>query len=401
VATVRVRLEITDPQFFTDTQNKREAVRVWQVRPVLPHWIEWWDGSTARVWIKVPSIPAGGSVDIYMYYGNPDAQDASNGTAVFDFFDDFETFTGWTQYSSGVVSQSSDVARSGTYSAKKDSYADPNGAYKSLGFTLDYPFILEAWVNRTYLSGSNSDRIGVIDNNGNGYGPGVTMSGPDIGIDVRSGYSGSLQNRTTLSQSVTNDWYFVRFIWNNGDMTAEAYYNNSLIGSSTYTHTSYTSFTRVYIFGGYTYYVDDLRIRKYADPEPTVTIGPEESSDAPGWAYRRKITISNPGTTDLTDFQVAIDLNTGNFDFTKAQSSGQDVRFMLADTTSLEMSYYIETWDTVTPKAVIWVALDETDPDFYIETNPNYSTDNSDPNVMNLPESTVHTVVKVFRRESV
>lgn len=400
---VRVKLDITDAQFFNDAQNKRESVRIYQVKPVLPHWIEEWDSvnGKARVWVKIPNIPAGGSVEIKMYYGNANAQDLSNGHAVFDFFDDFETFEGWQTYGSGQVTQSNAVAHSGTYSAKKDLYSDPNGAYKDLGFTLNYPFVLEAWINRTYLSGSNSDRIGVIDNSGNGYGPAVTMSTPDVGIDVRSSYSGTAYNYSTLSSAATNDWYFVRFIWDNGSMTTEVYYNDQLLGSTTYTDTTYNSFTRAYLLGGYTYFVDDFRIRKYADPEPTVTIGTEQPSDAGGWQYMRKITITNPGTTDLTDFQVAINLDQSNFDFSKAQSTGADVRFVIEDPSPYKASYYIEEWDPSTPRATIWVALDENDPDFYIEVNPSNNTDDSDVSVMNLPESDVHTVISKFVRENV
>ena len=40
--------------------------------------------------------------------------------------------------------------------------------------------------------------------------------------------------------------------------------------------TAYSSFTRVYIFGGYIYYVDNLRIRKYAEIEPSAAFGAEE-----------------------------------------------------------------------------------------------------------------------------
>ena len=43
------------------------------------------------IWIKMPQLPAGGSVTIRAYYGNPDAEAASNGDDTFDFFDDFES----------------------------------------------------------------------------------------------------------------------------------------------------------------------------------------------------------------------------------------------------------------------------------------------------------------------
>lgn len=69
-----------DIRFFTEDGEK------------LPYWIEKWDSEAgmARVWVKVPSIPANSTVKLYMRYGNPEAVSESNGDAVFDFFDDFE-----------------------------------------------------------------------------------------------------------------------------------------------------------------------------------------------------------------------------------------------------------------------------------------------------------------------
>jgi len=68
-------------------------------------------------------------------------------------------------------------------------------------------------------------------------------------------------------------WYFDRLIWfPNGTITAQLYYNGQLLGRVTATDTTYSGFTRVYVFGGYPYDVDDLRIRPYASPEPSVTV---------------------------------------------------------------------------------------------------------------------------------
>ena len=74
---------------------------------LIPHWIEYFDypGRYAVIWVKVPQIPASGTITIYMYYGNPQAGAASNGSAVFDFFDDFTTLnnTIWRAVSSPGV----------------------------------------------------------------------------------------------------------------------------------------------------------------------------------------------------------------------------------------------------------------------------------------------------------
>jgi len=58
----------------------------------LPYWIEEKvDGNYAIVWVKIPYIPKyPEKAFIYLYYGNPEAETASNGKATFLFFDDFE-----------------------------------------------------------------------------------------------------------------------------------------------------------------------------------------------------------------------------------------------------------------------------------------------------------------------
>ena len=57
---------------------------------LLPFWIESWSAGSSRasLWVKVPSIPSTGAT-VYLYYGDPSAGSASNGTNTFIFFDDF------------------------------------------------------------------------------------------------------------------------------------------------------------------------------------------------------------------------------------------------------------------------------------------------------------------------
>jgi PGF-CTERM protein len=57
----------------------------------LSYWIEEWNyPNNAKIWVKVPSIPANGETKIRMYYGNPSASAVSDGDTTFEFFDDFE-----------------------------------------------------------------------------------------------------------------------------------------------------------------------------------------------------------------------------------------------------------------------------------------------------------------------
>ena len=63
---------------------------------VLPHWIESWSVDEAIIWCKVPFIPANEITDIWIIFGNPNAESESNGELTFDFFDDFNPLPSYT-----------------------------------------------------------------------------------------------------------------------------------------------------------------------------------------------------------------------------------------------------------------------------------------------------------------
>lgn len=58
----------------------------------LSYWIESWDpeAEEARIWVKIPSLPANADTKLTMKYGDPDSEAVSNGDKTFEFFDDFE-----------------------------------------------------------------------------------------------------------------------------------------------------------------------------------------------------------------------------------------------------------------------------------------------------------------------
>ena len=89
----QVPIELDNTNFdFTHTQTNGEDVRFTDVnKNFLDYWIEEWDAinETAKLWVKVPSIPANSSTMIYMYYGNSEAESASDSEATFEFFDDY------------------------------------------------------------------------------------------------------------------------------------------------------------------------------------------------------------------------------------------------------------------------------------------------------------------------
>ena len=73
----------------------------------IPYWIEnETNNSWAYIWVKIPFLPASDNATIYMYFGDENATSESNGTEVFEFFDDFNTLntTIWNETKNASVS---------------------------------------------------------------------------------------------------------------------------------------------------------------------------------------------------------------------------------------------------------------------------------------------------------
>ena len=92
---------------FTKADPQGKDIRFESAGKQLSHWTESWDqaAATASIWVQVPSIKAKGKSEIKMYYGNPLAEDVSNGASTFELFDDFGNsrleFTKWESQTNG------------------------------------------------------------------------------------------------------------------------------------------------------------------------------------------------------------------------------------------------------------------------------------------------------------
>lgn len=102
-----------------------------------------------------------------------------------------------------------------------------------------------------------------------------------------------------------------------------------------------------------------------------------------GWNYRRPLTISGSLITGaLTDFPVLVKLDSSFFDFNKAKTNGQDIRFTGSDGTT-QLKYEIERWNKTAGKAEVWVKLPSvssgTDTTFYVYYGNPTASDAQDP----------------------
>ena len=90
----QVKVSLTSSNFdFAEAQSAGQDLRFYASDGATPlnFWIASYSSTaqTATIWVEVPSIPASGSTNIVMKWGNSTATSASDGFTTFPFFDDF------------------------------------------------------------------------------------------------------------------------------------------------------------------------------------------------------------------------------------------------------------------------------------------------------------------------
>jgi hypothetical protein len=246
---------------------------------LLPIWI---DPATKNLWntkiyVKVPSIPANGTVTLYLFYGNPDATDISDGSATFDFFDDFPGTTldtnKWTAarwYGTGSWS----VTVGNGYVEINSGSGTRAGIVSKTAFAL--PFIVEG--NWRYVSGDEMWN-GITQTNGgshsdlveHGYDEQYRSPGDgNIRYYYRKASGGSYSNYQYFSRYAPRE-SFTRFAieWLTN---AGRYYEWDIQVNSTTTQDRYTSgscYIQLSTIAGVAQW-DWIAVRKYAATPPAV-----------------------------------------------------------------------------------------------------------------------------------
>ena len=246
----------------------------------IPYWIEsGCNTSETIIWVKVPKIPANDNATIYMYYGNPNATFegiANNGTATFEIFDTWDDgdYNGWT-VESGTWSAANGFLQETTGDGHiyKDDYNHTSfGLYGRVDMyaTDDYGAATLIEVQKRGESGSFYAII-IHPGEGNLY---IYERNEGTWVD----------NAYVACGLAKNTWYTVEF-WDygNGKIIAK-------IPSISGCEVTYTA-TNVYTWGEFGFRshdfvssspdirFDNLILAKFADPEPTTTIGNEETTE--------------------------------------------------------------------------------------------------------------------------
>lgn len=72
------------------------------------------------------------------------------------------------------------------------------------------------------------------------------------------------------------------------------------------------------------------------------------------WEYSTEITIKENSGQDLTNYQVPVILKSPDFDFSRAQAGGHDLRFTSGDK---QLQHWVEEWNAQSKTATVWVRV--------------------------------------------
>ncbi len=266
----------------------------------LGYWIENWDynGRNARIWVKVPWIPANGEAKIVMYYDNPSATGTSSGGATFEFFDDFDGTSldgtrwyinnGAPSVSNGVLDLSGEsvvsekVSAFGynhifeSFSKMSDTGNEPRSFLRTTNdpTTLDATdrFELGSWADRNEMSLVTVEN-GVLDMKPNQEK--FPTSFEVLGM-VRS------NTKTEAFRGYISKW------------TSKKIPDKPL-------------YLQLYSWGGETHYIDWARVRKYTLSNPALDFGDPKSINAPK-SYQDQTNGSVLLTGEKTDVVMGEDI---------------------------------------------------------------------------------------------
>jgi len=250
----------------------------------LDYWIEFYDSSSAIVWVKIPFIRRRGRVRIYMYYGNPSATTTSSITNTMEptYIRNSVPYQWTNRVSTTSVASGDDVGTWVDFSfafpywreyPRTRAYACSNG-YLSLHTTATYGNdwsnssweLRSRWLVAPFWDDLRTDRAGRR-----------LSRNPGLYVDS---YADRIMFDWEVTHYRSNRWEikFQAILYRNGDIRVNidgARFFNSFtptLGVSLGDGSNYIDFTgerasrRSWLF----------TIRKFVSPEPTVSIGAEE-----------------------------------------------------------------------------------------------------------------------------
>jgi len=318
----------------------------------LSYWIEEWNASsqTAKIWVKVPSIPAGEKT-IYLYYNNSEAVSESDGDTVFEFFDDFED-NDISDWNAGDNIGSGFSTKPSVENGYVRSTGEKQGMHKSLSLSLS----AYALRYRIYFSGDDSHNYlfsCLIHTGGSPaeyYSHLCTQGSPSHeGMKVRKDdyWDGDILARDDTETFTGDIWHTVEFAHKpDGKWSGEHNGNDVDFEYANVADTSYSTFSSINLcFRLANQRCDWILVRKYTEPKPSVSVGAEELPPPP-----IEVTYISPTTLQIklffTEKSGHIFIGTSSDKFTYAYEFHGSGTYTLTTTFLLpNETYYIKACD--------------------------------------------------------
>lgn len=262
ISSGKMRTDGGDIRFIADDKNCTQAC----------YWIEnGLNTPSTRIWVKVPSVGAGMSNTIYMYYGNKSAASTADVRRVFLLFDSFDgnaiDAATWSSFGPSTATVSGGAISFGMNSTSRVIRSNA---------TFTPPVITEMQVLEA--SGAWPNIAQLRSGTWNGYGP--VLGGALIRIGwtrpCADNYSGTWESHDRPAGTVAGLWSFAwsrndnqQFTWPGGSVSTN--YTTHPIGPVNVAlgllerkvHSASLS-------------VDWVRVRKHASPEPVTSTGSEQ-----------------------------------------------------------------------------------------------------------------------------
>ncbi|RLE45197.1 hypothetical protein DRJ16_00025 [Candidatus Woesearchaeota archaeon] len=260
-------------------------VPIARAETIYSYWIE----DNYDVYIKVDSIPASGSKTIYVQKVEGYLPDISNAFLFGDEFNGTSLSSGWNTYGSGTFTVSG-----GTLTISDSDGSDLTSAYRTLSQTTQ--IILETKAKRTQINHGAFQ----FSDDGTQWTNGLQLKFRDSAYQYISFYIESTKIFTGPSYTA-DTWYILKYVVVDSTTyygtVLDENYNVLANGSSTSTLSANQIALQDYSNSGDTVF-DWVRVRKYANPEPTVTV-----TDM-GSYY--KIDIQENSGNTLTDYTIKV-----------------------------------------------------------------------------------------------
>ena len=202
----------------------------------------------------------------------------------------------WEKYRDGKLS-SVETYNGRSNVIKKSSKNDPDGGYTKLGETIGRNFVLTGWfAHKSKENGGAFVRFAVSDGNAKGYGP--KIGADSIAVEKRDGGSTSQLGGAVNFNRQNKQWYWFEFV-SNADNTltltvADDDKRTNAVSVTSTADTSYSAFSRIYIHGGYDFYLDDLSLVTYKSTDGALA-WPYDGAGANRYKAAVRVAVCVPG----------------------------------------------------------------------------------------------------------